>query len=104
MVQQRSGLLKPSYFLLRDRAINAVVLLIRGTQTVKVSTEVGVVHCTASPCIAASFAPLPSQIDDPSPADIGLSGRISTNLIIKRDAGHVHQHDERQQAAPRGGC
>eukprot|EP00208_Stichococcus_sp_RCC1054_P008688 CAMPEP_0206152198 /NCGR_PEP_ID=MMETSP1473-20131121/39206_1 /ASSEMBLY_ACC=CAM_ASM_001109 /TAXON_ID=1461547 /ORGANISM="Stichococcus sp, Strain RCC1054" /LENGTH=723 /DNA_ID=CAMNT_0053549757 /DNA_START=675 /DNA_END=2843 /DNA_ORIENTATION=+ len=35
VVQQRSGLLKPSYFLLRDRAINAIVLLIRGTQTVK---------------------------------------------------------------------
>jgi hypothetical protein len=36
VVQQRSGLLKPSYFLLHDRAINSIVLLIRGTQTVKV--------------------------------------------------------------------
>lgn len=40
VVQQRSGLLKPSYFLLRDRAINAIVLLIRGTQTVKVRRAV----------------------------------------------------------------
>ena len=36
MVQQRSGLLKPAFFLLRDRAINAIVLLVRGTQTIKV--------------------------------------------------------------------
>ena len=36
MVQQRSGLLKPSYFLLHDCAINSIVLLIRGTQTIKV--------------------------------------------------------------------
>ena len=36
VVQQRSGLLKPSYFLLHDRAISSIVLLIRGTQTIKV--------------------------------------------------------------------
>lgn len=35
VVQQRSWLLKPSYFLLRDRSIGCLVLLIRGTQTIK---------------------------------------------------------------------
>jgi hypothetical protein len=39
VVQQRSGLLKPSYFLLHDRAINSIVLLIRGTQTIKVPSK-----------------------------------------------------------------
>jgi len=40
VVSQRSGLLKPSYFLLRDQAIGAIVLLIRGTQTVKVGAVI----------------------------------------------------------------
>lgn len=49
VVQQRSGLLKPSYFLLRDQAISAIVLLIRGTQTVKVASARGLPNHDSAP-------------------------------------------------------
>jgi len=36
ITRARSGVLKPSYFLLIDRRMESIVLLVRGTQSVKV--------------------------------------------------------------------
>ncbi len=36
IARPRSGVLKPSYFLLYDHRMRSVVLLVRGTQSVKV--------------------------------------------------------------------
>lgn len=39
IARPRSGVLKPSYFLLYDHRMKSVVLLVRGTQSVKVRFE-----------------------------------------------------------------
>lgn len=39
IARPRSGVLKPSYFLLVDRRMRSVVLLVRGTQSVKVRCQ-----------------------------------------------------------------
>ena len=50
ITRPRSGVLKPSYFLLIDRRMRAVVLLVRGTQSVKVRMLSLSEHC----CVALS--------------------------------------------------
>lgn len=45
ITRARSGVLKPSYFLLIDRRMKSVVLLVRGTQSVKVRCTHILIRC-----------------------------------------------------------
>lgn len=44
IARPRSGVLKPSYFLLVDRRMRSVVLLVRGTQSIKVRRQLSFVR------------------------------------------------------------